>query len=99
MLVLQCTTVGMPRTFSKAGEGLPWKVPPLVTGPPMASTVVAGHTAGSICTVVSESVIVYSLRITRPDESRMTVGAKTFGIGNWVTNIGIVVGSSATWLL
>jgi hypothetical protein len=24
----------------------------------------------------------------------MTVGAKTWGIGNWVTNIGIVVGSS-----
>jgi hypothetical protein len=48
----------------------------------MASTVVEGHPAGSICTVVSESVIVYSLRITLPDESRMTVGAKTFGIGS-----------------
>ncbi len=64
MLVLQCTTVGMPRVFSKDGDGLPWKVPPLVTGPPMASTVVFGNPAGSICTVVIESVIVYSLRIT-----------------------------------
>src|SRR3989442_1280995 len=26
----------------------------------------------------------------------MTVGAKTCGIGNWVTNMGIVVGSSGT---
>jgi hypothetical protein len=94
MLVLQCTTVGVPRVFSKTAAGLPWKVPPPMTGPPMASTVVLGIPAGSICTVVCESVIVYSLRITLPDPSRMTVGAKTCGIGNWVTNIGIVVGSS-----
>src|SRR5262249_52206299 len=98
MLVLQCTTVGMPRVFSKAGAGLPWKVPPLVTGPPMASTVVAGHPAGSICTVVCESLIVYSLRITLPDQSVMTVGAKTCGIGSWVTNCVMLVGSIGSWL-
>src|SRR5712691_10164505 len=82
MLVLRCTTVGMPRVFSKDADGLPWKVWPLVvtklwpfaTGPPIASTVVLGNPAGSICTVVSESVIVYSLRMTVPDPSLMTVG-------------------------
>jgi hypothetical protein len=59
---------------------------------------VLGNPAGSICTDVSESVIVYSLRMTWPDELVMTVGAKTCGIGNWVTNFGIVVGLSGTGL-
>src|SRR5258708_4353833 len=102
MFVRQCTTVGMPRVFSNTDPGELWKnCVVLVSGtnvcPPMENSVVVGKPAGSICCWIAPSTMVYSLRITLPNESLITVGAKVRGIGSCVANCGMVVGSSGTW--
>jgi hypothetical protein len=62
------------------------------------NTVVAGSPGGNICTCAWESEIVYSLRITCPEEFLITVGCQTGKMGSWVANIGILVGSRGSSL-
>src|SRR6185312_7421903 len=89
MFVRQWTTVGMLRVFSKVAPGDPLKFPPPTTVPFWTNTVVEGKPEGSICTLASESLIVYSLRITCPALFRITVGCHTGKIGSWFANFGI----------
>src|SRR5665213_594046 len=93
MFVRQWTIVGMPRVFSNVAPGEPANCAPPTTVPFWTNTVVPGYPAGSICTVASESEIVYSLRMTCPEAFLIAVGAHTGKIGSCVLNIGIVVGS------
>src|SRR3954468_23579746 len=89
--VLSNTEPGTDRTNSVEFE------PGIFTWPPYAMTVVAGNPGGKICAVDCATVTVYSLRMTFPLASRITVGAYTRGIGSWFTNWGTVVGSRGTW--
>src|SRR6185437_4427358 len=96
MFVRQWTIVGMLRVFSKVAPGDPLKFAPPTTVPFWTKTVVEGNPAGNIWTLASESLIVYSLRITWHDEFLITVGCHTGRIGSCFANFVIMPGSRGT---